>query len=344
MERPFLIRINLLQKRPTPVQRKSASPLVRFWHWSATWNWYELLFLGGFGLSLAIHEYAISIVFLGFSALGAISKVSHNTRSGLLTKCAWIFVIIFLLLYLGFDAVQEKDDREWSWTAPELRGLMPEKMISKYWQPPSFPPDYSNLEAPAVQSEKPPSKVSPELTPQNKNTELALELAGRGGLMLELANTTVSTADKPKYWFAMLDATNCFVWPTKPEDCQPLPLQTQTYASDYVNGLDRLGPFDVLSQSPSEIAKQFVKSGDVLVGIVGVTCFNCMEARRYYVYFKVGEGGWFSRMEPGYKFPALTKNIPDDQLQKFLDAQVPQDKRTIIPETFDITRSTRKLP
>ncbi|MGO9589993.1 MAG: hypothetical protein ACLP3K_08130 [Candidatus Acidiferrales bacterium] len=106
-------------------------------------------------MSLGIHEYVFSIVFLGFSAFGAFSKVSHNENFGVAAKWGWSFLIALLLVYLIFVVVQEKDDREWSWTAPELRGLMPEKTISKYWNPPGFPPDYHNLQPVVVQSAKP---------------------------------------------------------------------------------------------------------------------------------------------------------------------------------------------
>jgi hypothetical protein len=187
---------------------------------------------------------------------------------------------------------------------------------------------------------------SPKPIPNQGNAEVALELAGREALQLELANTTANTADKPKYWFAMFNTTNCFIWPTKPADgCQPLPLQTQTYADDYINAKDRLGPWDVLSQSPSEVAKQHVKSGDVIVGIIGVTCSNCERARRYLVYFKGGEGGWFFRItKPDFSFPILTAHVPEGDLQQFLDLQVPRRYRIAIPDHFDFARPTEGLP
>lgn len=41
-------------------------------------------------------------------------------------------------------------------------------------------------------------------------TQVAMELFGRESLMFDLANTTSTPGEKPKYWFELVDATNCF--------------------------------------------------------------------------------------------------------------------------------------
>lgn len=53
-------------------------------------------------------------------------------------------------------------------------------------------------------------------------TEVALEFAGVDELILQLADTTSIPAEKPKYWFMMMDATHGFSWPGKPDDYEPL--------------------------------------------------------------------------------------------------------------------------
>jgi hypothetical protein len=199
------------------------------------------------------------------------------------------------------------------------------------------------------------SKIPPPVPPANierwhgdaKRTEVALEFAGRGQLQLLMADTTAVPAEKPKYWFEMTDATNCFTWPGKPEDCQPLPLLSQTYSNDYINAEGRVGPYGVLQSSPSEVATQHVREGDVIIGYIGVSCINCFKLRRYYVYFKIGEGGWFYPVPLGKDLSSISYNIrtvPDSALYQFLDKNFPKEKRIAIPERFDSKRSTKLLP
>ena len=193
------------------------------------------------------------------------------------------------------------------------------------------------------------------LRPKEAKTEVALEFAGRDSLRVQMANTTDNAAEKPKWWFMMIDATNCFVWPEKlvwpekPSGCQPLPLQTVTYNDDYINGMSRLGPYDALSISPEGIAKQHVKPGDEIVGQIAVTCFNCSKMRRYYIYLKFGEGGWMypilDAKNDSVKIPSgRLQNIPSPILKDFLKMQVSPDVRIQIPEDFDYKRETSGLP
>jgi hypothetical protein len=199
------------------------------------------------------------------------------------------------------------------------------------------------------------SKFPPPSPPANierwhggtKRTEAALEFAGRGQLQLLMADTTAVPAEKPKYWFEMTDATNCFTWPGKPEDCQPLPLVSQTYFNDYINAESLNGPYGVLESSPSEVAKQHVKEGDVIIGYIGITCINCFKPRKYYVYFKVGHGGWFYPVPAGIDLISISSNIrtvPDPVLDQFFDKNFPRERRIAIPEQFDYKRPTRLLP
>jgi hypothetical protein len=175
---------------------------------------------------------------------------------------------------------------------------------------------------PPVIIERGHEKVSP--------ADVALEFAGREGLQFLQRATTATTAREQKTMFAMVDTTNCFVWPGKPDDCQPLPLTTQTRVDDYINGMHSSGPYAVLDQSSSQIAVQHVKTGDAIVGTISFTCINCTNIRRYYVYFRVGEGGWFYPVPVGKQLPIpmpKIKTVPDSDLQQFLDQQVPKEGR-----------------
>lgn len=183
-----------------------------------------------------------------------------------------------------------------------------------------------------------------QITPSGKipakpeKADLILDFAGVEDLQLMLHCTTKTPAEKPKHWFGMIDATNMFEFPSKPGDYQPLPLQTQTWDTDYVRQDIPTGPYSILSESPAEIAKQHVKRGDVILGMIGVTCINCAKARRYYVYFQQGSGGWFYQVPKGKELHIpmpKTKAITTSELKDFIDKEVPPQSRTVIKSNFN---------
>lgn len=167
--------------------------------------------------------------------------------------------------------------------------------------------------------------------------DLTLDFAGVEELQMMLRCKTSTPAEKPKHWFSMVDATNMFTWPGKPDEYQPLPLQTQTWDKDYIREDTATGPYDILSESPSGVAKQHVKRGDILVGVIGVTCINCLRARRYYVYFQTGSGGWFYPLpndaEASIPVPKK-KEASIAELEDFLDKEVPPSGRIPIRKAF----------
>ena len=173
---------------------------------------------------------------------------------------------------------------------------------------------------------------------RHETTSGSLIAARRGetDLLLMLVCNTETPAQKPKHWFGMIDATHMFTFPGKPDDFQPLPLLGQTW-DDYVRKDTRTGPYSVLSESSSEIAKQHVKKGDVIVGLISTTCINCKTVRRYYVYFKMGEGGWYYEMPKGKEamIPMPKgESVAENELEAFLDSQIPHKLRIDIPTKF----------
>lgn len=195
-----------------------------------------------------------------------------------------------------------------------------------------------NLQSPS----QPPTIVRPP------KADLALEFAGTKDLQLLLADTTSTPARDPKHWFAVVDLTNMYVWPGKPGDFQPLPLQTETFANDYVRGNDRVGPYSVLDESPPGTARAHVKEGDILVGQISATCINCIRVRRYYLYFKMGTGGWYWPIPESKKTVQVpvpkVSSATEEEINAFLDKMVPKDARLAIPESFDYNRPTKRLP
>jgi len=290
-----------------------------------------------------MNEAYIGIFLVSVAALSACSKLWHSQNTTTL-KALGTLGSLFFFAYAITSTIGFMDDRPWS-NVPAFfnRFVFLAKLPkSGVLRPPAYPPTIEQPKIPVTEA-PPEHSVTQRIT----RTEVALEFAGRDSLRIQLANTTINSAEKPKYWFNLVDATNCFVWPQKPDDCQPLPIQAMTYSDDYIDSAGRLGPYDVLSLSPSEIAKQHVKKGDVIVGAIATTCFNCLTERKYYIYFKVGEGGWFYPVKDdpsNIRIPyTKLKNIPDPILEEFLRTQVPHG-RIAIPEQFDYKRKTATLP
>ena len=178
-------------------------------------------------------------------------------------------------------------------------------------------------------------------TPKLTKADLSIDFAGVSDLMLMFHANTAVPVEKPKHWFTMFDATNMFIWPNKPDSPQPLPLQVQMW-NDYIRQDTPTGPYSVLSESPNEAAKTHVKSGDIILGTIGVTCINCIKVRTYYVYFQMGSGGWFYAVPNGKEkdlfipVPAANKKaLSIAEIEDAMDKVVPPSLRIPIKKSFN---------
>jgi hypothetical protein len=102
---------------------------IRFWHWSAKWQFPVLLSAGALGV-LRVSEYALSIFFLFLSALAAVSRLFHWDGSGAPPKwklpLKWfgtivIFTSLALCIYI---VIAEKADKDWSHLQKPLISLL----------------------------------------------------------------------------------------------------------------------------------------------------------------------------------------------------------------------------
>ncbi|MGA2782125.1 MAG: hypothetical protein ABSF13_09430 [Smithella sp.] len=73
-----------------------------------------------------------------------------------------------------------------------------------------------------------------------------------------------------------------------PERNDPLPIPVATF--DWLRPHDHSGPLDLfgLPNVPT-----FVKAGDRLFGTASVICPECSRGRTFFIYIKLGEGGWY---------------------------------------------------
>lgn len=116
---------------------------------------------------------------------------------------------------------------------------------------------------------------------------------------------------------------------------------------DYLNSNGRQGNYEVLMESGLWRAIiRHVKPNDILVGRASVTCINCSVTRRYYLYFKVGSGGWFyplTKTDVMY-VPTAPDHISEETLQTAIGRYVPIGGRLSIPERIDDRSPTTYLP
>lgn len=312
---------------------------VRHWLSSAALDWGAAF---GTGIAMgqwdefgpALFCFAVAALVLLLRALVWEGKEGKQTKTIVvrLLRYAWA-VVFFVMCFIVTWA--KKGDKPWSpvWNQYATIADFERSEVGHI-----YPPSWWG---------KPDKSSSPDARRvQHEVTDVALEFAGRPQLTIQLANTTAVVAQRPKIWFQMTDTTNCFTWPSKPDECVPVPLQTQLF-EDYINSYGRLGPWQALIFSPSQIALERVRSGETIIGVIGCTCFNCKQMRRYYILFKLGEGGWFYPIPNGTQLHAIAssvRTVTDDQLQHFVDKEIPLDKRRQIPEWFDYSKSTRLLP
>ena len=79
-----------------------------------------------------------------------------------------------------------------------------------------------------------------------------------------------------------------------------------------------------------------IQNGDVIWGVASITCINCIKRRDYYLYWRVGFGGWYAETNPKKVELPQPSTIPHplDQITKYVDGMVPADKRIPIKATL----------
>jgi hypothetical protein len=161
---------------------------IGFWHWSATWKWWDVLFIGAYTVSLGIHEFGIAVGSLILCAFSLISLLWHRKQRSLFIKCMGTVAICSGLTYLVYVTVQEKEDRPWSHLSRPIQ-LIFQQPATMQWSR-RYVPTFENWAA-NQHSETtiplPTRKVQIVPTPPGKDSEpsfsVAVELAmlTRGG-------------------------------------------------------------------------------------------------------------------------------------------------------------------
>jgi len=123
-------------------------------------------------------------------------------------------------------------------------------------------------------------------------------------------------ADRPKYAVALIDL----------ESVSADFLRIPTTMGDYIRPGGSWGPNEFMG---IDGVKSVSKHGDRIFGSVEVSCPTCVTDRGYWVYIKVGEGGWYAEQQgPPKVLTNLTaiQRIADD-FDAFAASLVPPSKR-----------------
>jgi hypothetical protein len=146
-----------------------------------------------------------------------------------------------------------------------------------------------------------------------------------------MVNVGDETALKPKWVIALSNYTNQYYphYQEDPQSSEPLPIPT-TEIDDYIKGHSQNGNFEIFNDH----ARQFVKSGDRVFGVIAIGCMNCAAESKFWFYWKVGEGGWFALFTPLAADAKLFKepSLSNDEIDALIDRIVPLQSRIRIQD------------
>ena len=148
--------------------------------------------------------------------------------------------------------------------------------------------------------------------------DIALKLVYPAGVAVMMVNESDVVLREPKYVPAM--------WNLDREKwSEPLPIPVES--GDWIRPREALLPMVFIGQ---DRILTLLKQGDRLVGVISVTCPDCIRTKSYWVYIKHGIEGWFSEIpqEQIVDLNALAKGIPT--IRKDTDrffASIPEEKR-----------------
>jgi hypothetical protein len=192
---------------------------------------------------------------------------------------------------------------------------------------------------------KPPARLAtphniPAEQPQGPDVGMSFYIEA-GNPRFSIFNSGGEAAQQPKYTFALGDLSNEYYphYPSDPNSSQPLPIPTDK-VDDYVKPHSYLGNFAVFNDA----AANLIKSGDQIFGFVTISCLNCAGSSSYWLYWEVGNGGWYAVFAPLDKNAQLFKqgNLSRLEVDERISRWIPASGRIPLkngsPWNLDLTQ------
>jgi hypothetical protein len=261
---------------------------VAFWNRSTHWEWYTGLFLGGVGL-IAVNEASVGLFLILLSAISLASRLWHSQRRTL-TKLFGTTGIFLLFLFASIGTVAYMEERPWSNVPVFFKRFVFLTVIPKHKIPislrtPTYPPSLELFVATAV-------PLPPPAPPAPPKPDIGMEFVNPDDVAFRMVNLSKAVVRDPKYGFVLMDLDGHKTTYSNGETLPDiLPIPARVLAGDFLKGKQKYLPRAIVSTFPS--VKNLVKLHDRVFGTVGVSCPDCIKDRRYVLFFKYGEGGWY---------------------------------------------------
>jgi hypothetical protein len=146
-------------------------------------------------------------------------------------------------------------------------------------------------EAKPHEDERPiPKKVEPQpqvprATKATREPEVEMYFVTPQNVEWRVRNNSSRAVQNVLYWFFLVDIDQPFLGGNP-----PIPLRIPVQKIDFINANDFSGALVL----PSDLQRA-VRIGDRIFGTAQVACPGCKD-KAYWLYFKVGDNGWFSKM------------------------------------------------
>lgn len=165
-----------------------------------------------------------------------------------------------------------------------------------------------------------PQPQVPRATKAKREPEVEMYFVNPQNVEWRVRNNSSGVVQNALYWFVLMDIDQPSLGGNP-----PIPLRIPSQKIDFINANDFSGALVL----PSDLQRA-VKLGDRIFGTAQVACPGCKD-KAYWLYFKVGDGGWFSKMHShtsrGLLFPMGAILADPD---KAIETLVPSASRVTI--------------
>jgi hypothetical protein len=151
---------------------------ILLWHWSARWDWFAVLLIGGLAF-VAVNEFAVGIILMFLSLLSLCSKLWHHAGYSFTLKGLGTAGISLIMVCSVMGTIAYMEERPWSNMTVFWRRFIILNQIHTAAKPPTYPPKVEDLTTmipiPDNKSSKP-VQLEPLLRPEIPQA-LALQFA-----------------------------------------------------------------------------------------------------------------------------------------------------------------------